>query len=97
MGGPDAQGGGKTAEVADGWIPIYVIPEKVGEVWGPVLQAGLARRGPERLPFETSVAVIVAIGEDLPVRKLPGSPTRRRPSRISPKGRPVGRASDRAP
>jgi F420-dependent oxidoreductase-like protein len=60
----------KAAELADGWIPIYVIPEKVGEVWGPALRAGLARRGPGRLPFETSVAVNVAIGENLPVREL---------------------------
>jgi F420-dependent oxidoreductase-like protein len=60
----------KAAEVADGWIPIYVIPEKVGEVWGPALAAGRARRGPGRLPFETSVAVSVAIGENLPVREL---------------------------
>jgi F420-dependent oxidoreductase-like protein len=58
------------AEVADGWIPIHLIPEKVGEVWGDALRAGMARRGEGRLPFEISVGVHVAIGENLAVQEL---------------------------
>ena len=58
------------AEIADGWIPIHLIPDKVQEVWGEALRAGLARRGPDRLPFEAAVGVNVAIGEDLPVQEL---------------------------
>ena len=58
------------AEVADGWIPIHLIPEKVGDVWGEGLKAGLARRGEDRLPFDVNVTVNVAIGEDLDVEEL---------------------------
>ena len=58
------------AEVADGWIPIHLIPDKVQDVWGEALKAGKARRGPDRLPFEAQVGVNVAIGDDLPVEKL---------------------------
>ncbi len=58
------------AEFADGWIPIHLIPEQVGAVWGEALKAGLGRRGEGRLPFEVSVSVNVAIGEDLPVEEL---------------------------
>jgi F420-dependent oxidoreductase-like protein len=60
----------KCAELADGWIPIHLIPEKVQPVWGDALAAGFARRGPERLPFEINCEVNVAIGEDLPVQEL---------------------------
>jgi F420-dependent oxidoreductase-like protein len=58
------------AEVADGWIPIHLIPDKVNDVWGEALRAGKARRGEGRLPFEAQVGVNVAIGEDLPVQEL---------------------------
>src|ERR1700761_3174277 len=58
------------AEVADGWIPIHLIPDKVQDVWGEALKAGKARRGPDRRPFEAQVGVNVAIGDDLPVEKL---------------------------
>lgn len=58
------------AEVADGWIPIHLIPDKVQEVWGEALAAGKARRGPDRLPFEAQVAVNVAIGDGLPIQEL---------------------------
>jgi F420-dependent oxidoreductase-like protein len=60
----------RAAELADGWIPIHLIPEKINEVWGNELRAGLARRGEGRLPFDIYAGVNVAIGEDLPVQKL---------------------------
>ena len=60
----------KAAELADGWLPFGFIPERADRVWGEVLKAGLARRGPDRLPFEISTGVSVAIGDDLPVEKL---------------------------
>lgn len=31
-------------EVADGWLPIFYIPEKAGEVWGNAIKRGMARR-----------------------------------------------------
>jgi F420-dependent oxidoreductase-like protein len=58
------------AEIADGWIPIHLIPDKVNDVWGEALRAGKARRGEGRPSFEAQVGVNVAIGEDLPVQEL---------------------------
>lgn len=58
------------AEIADGWIPIHLIPEKVKEVWGDALAAGRSRRSGDRLPFDITAGVNVAIGEDLPVTEL---------------------------
>lgn len=58
------------AEIADGWIPIHLIPEKVKEVWGGALSAGRSRRGPDRFPFDITASVNVAIGDDLPVDEL---------------------------
>lgn len=58
------------AELADGWIPIHLIPEKIGDVWGDALAAGRARRAEDRLPFDIMATVNVAVGEDLPVEEL---------------------------
>lgn len=33
-----------TAEVADGWLPIFFVPDKFGEVWGDDLETGKAKR-----------------------------------------------------
>lgn len=54
-----------TAEVADGWLPIFFIPEKFSEVWGDQLAAGLAKRDPSLGALEISAGGMVAIGEDL--------------------------------
>jgi F420-dependent oxidoreductase-like protein len=51
------------AEIADGWIPMLFVPEKVRDVWGASLDAGLARRDPERGPLQITVGGLVAIGE----------------------------------
>src|SRR5262245_18630698 len=42
-----------TAEIADGWLPIFYLPEKADEVWGPDLAAGAAKRPPELAPLES--------------------------------------------
>ena len=34
------------AELAEGWEPIFYLPEKAGEVWGEPLAAGRAKRDP---------------------------------------------------
>jgi F420-dependent oxidoreductase-like protein len=63
----------KAAEVADGWIPIHLIPEMVQPVWGAALAAGFAKRDESvtpRPPFEISAQTNVAIGENLPVEEL---------------------------
>src|SRR3974390_1085055 len=35
-----------TAEVADGWLPIFFMPEKAKDVFGPSLAEGAAKRDP---------------------------------------------------
>ena len=41
-----------TAEVADGWMPLFYLPEKAKEVWGADLDAGLAKRDAELGPLQ---------------------------------------------
>jgi F420-dependent oxidoreductase-like protein len=53
-----------TAELADGWLPIFYLPEKVGEVWGPDLAAGAAKRASELGPLEIVAGGMVAVGDD---------------------------------
>ncbi|HEY1973100.1 MAG TPA: LLM class F420-dependent oxidoreductase [Pseudonocardia sp.] len=36
-----------TAELAEGWLPFLVYPEKLAEVWGDALRVGRAKRAPE--------------------------------------------------
>jgi F420-dependent oxidoreductase-like protein len=54
-----------TAEIADGWLPLFWIPEKAGEVFGSSLAAGAAARSPERPPMEIVAGGLVAIGDDV--------------------------------
>jgi F420-dependent oxidoreductase-like protein len=53
-----------TAEVADGWLPIFYLPEKVDEVWGADLAAGAAKRSPELGPLEVVAGGLLAVGDD---------------------------------
>jgi F420-dependent oxidoreductase-like protein len=53
-----------TAELADGWLPIFYLPEKAGEVWGPDLAAGAAKRAPGLGPLEIVAGGMVAVGDD---------------------------------
>ncbi|HKS47892.1 MAG TPA: LLM class F420-dependent oxidoreductase [Amycolatopsis sp.] len=54
-----------TAEIAEGWQPIFFHPEKAAEVWGPALAEGTAKRDPALGGLDTSVQVAAAIGEDV--------------------------------
>ncbi|MFI0445656.1 LLM class F420-dependent oxidoreductase [Actinomadura sp. 6N118] len=53
------------AEVAEGWLPIFVHPGKLNEVWGESLAAGQARRAPELGPLDIVVTMNLAIGDDV--------------------------------
>jgi F420-dependent oxidoreductase-like protein len=53
-----------TAEVAEGWLPAFFLPERAGEVWGADLAAGKARRAPDLPPLEVAAAALVAVGDD---------------------------------
>jgi F420-dependent oxidoreductase-like protein len=52
-----------TAEVADGWLPMFFIPERADEVWGAPLAAGRAKRSSDLGEMMISAGGILAIGE----------------------------------
>src|SRR3954468_2469777 len=54
-----------TAEIADGWEPIFYLPEKAHEVWGAALAEGRARRDPALGELDVIVQAPLAIGEDV--------------------------------
>jgi F420-dependent oxidoreductase-like protein len=53
------------AEIAEGWLPIFVHPGRLHEVWGTSLDAGLARRDPSLGPLDIVVTMPLAIGDDV--------------------------------
>jgi len=52
-----------TAEVADGWLPIFFDPARAQAVWGSALERGRARRDPALGPLMVSAGGPLAIGE----------------------------------
>jgi F420-dependent oxidoreductase-like protein len=62
-----------TAEVADGWLPIFFVPEKAKDVFGPSLATGAAKRDASLDPLQIAAGGIFAIGEEsevAPIRDL---------------------------
>jgi F420-dependent oxidoreductase-like protein len=57
-----------TAEIANGWQPIFFYPEKAQAVWGEALAAGQARRDPALGPLDVMVGTSLAIGDDVDER-----------------------------
>ena len=57
------------AEIADGWLPIFFIPERAHEVWGQALAEGAAKRG-ARGDLMISAGGLLAIGEGEEFTKL---------------------------
>jgi F420-dependent oxidoreductase-like protein len=57
-----------TAEIAEGWQPVFFHPEKAESVWGDALRAGLAKRDPELGPLDVMVGASLAIGDDVDER-----------------------------
>ena len=54
----------ETARVADGWLPIQMVPERLRDVWGDALDRGLADRPPELGTLQISAPAAVAIGDE---------------------------------
>ena len=52
-----------TAELAEGWLPLYFWPERSGDVWGDALAAGRARRAPDLPPLDVVAGGPLAIGD----------------------------------
>ncbi len=59
-----------TAELANGWLPIFFVPERVGDVWGDDLAAGTAKRADELGSLEVIAGGPVAIGPESEVGGL---------------------------
>ncbi|AAS02458.1 F420-dependent oxidoreductase [Mycobacterium avium subsp. paratuberculosis 10-4404] len=59
------------AEIAEGWQPIFYLPEKARDVWGESLAAGRAKRAAELGELEIYAGPVLAIGENVePLREF---------------------------
>ncbi len=56
-----------TAEIGDGWLPIFFSPDRATEIYQPLLDEGFARSGDEnkRKSFEIIPSLVAAITDDL--------------------------------
>ena len=52
-----------TAEIAEGWEPIFFVPEKANDVWGDALAEGKAKRDPSLPDLDVYAQAPLAIGE----------------------------------
>ena len=52
-----------TAEMANGWLPVFFHPEKARDAWGAALDAGLAKRDPALGELEIIAGGLAAITE----------------------------------
>lgn len=59
------------AELAEGWQPIFYLPEKAQDVWGDALAAGNAKRDPALGKLDVYAGPTLAIGENVePLREF---------------------------
>lgn len=54
-----------TAEIAEGWQPIFYHPEKASQAWGAALAAGKAKRDASLGELQVYASPTLAIGEDV--------------------------------
>jgi F420-dependent oxidoreductase-like protein len=54
-----------TAEIADGWLPIFFSPQKYEAIYGEALAAGLAKAGKEAGALDIAPTVSVVITDNL--------------------------------
>jgi F420-dependent oxidoreductase-like protein len=57
-----------TAEIADGWLPLFFLPDRARDVFGSSLDAGAAKRSPDLGPLDICAGGIACIGEPDEVR-----------------------------
>jgi F420-dependent oxidoreductase-like protein len=53
------------AEIAEGWQPIFYLPEKAKDVWGDALEAGYAKRDASLPPMDIYAGPALAIGDNV--------------------------------
>ncbi|MCU1643183.1 MAG: class F420-dependent oxidoreductase [Nocardia sp.] len=59
------------AEMAEGWQPIFFLPEKADDIWGESLKSGLAKRDPSLGKLEVFAGPPLAIGDNVePLREF---------------------------
>src|SRR6476646_4744807 len=59
------------AELAEGWQPIFYLPEKAQDVWGKALASGEAKRDPALGDLDVYAGPALAIGENVePMREF---------------------------
>ncbi|GAA1771444.1 LLM class F420-dependent oxidoreductase [Agromyces humatus] len=54
----------QTAELAEGWMPMFFHPERAAGVWGEALAAGAAKRAPDLGPLDVFASPALAITEN---------------------------------
>lgn len=56
-----------TAEIADGWLPIFYSPERADSIYGPLLAAGFAKSGEDGKSerFDTVASLQAIVTDDL--------------------------------
>lgn len=59
-----------TAEMADGWLPIFYHPTKAADVWGDDLAAGAAKRDPELGPLQIVAGGAIGFGDEQMAQKV---------------------------
>lgn len=52
-----------TAETANGWLPIFFVPDKFRDVWGESLDSGSAKRSADLGQLQIFAGGVVAIGD----------------------------------
>ncbi|WP_330181143.1 LLM class F420-dependent oxidoreductase [Nocardia sp. NBC_01503] len=59
------------AELAEGWQPIFFLPEKADDIWGDAIEAGLAKRDPALGDLDVFAGPALAIGDNVePLREF---------------------------
>ncbi len=59
-----------TATIADGWLPMFFLPERAGDIWGEALRQGAAQRSADLAPLQISAGGMLAIGDGDDVKNL---------------------------
>jgi F420-dependent oxidoreductase-like protein len=54
-----------TAELAEGWLPLFYWPDRADRVWKDALAAGNAKRAPALPPLQVVAGASLAIGPDV--------------------------------
>ncbi|MBT8214026.1 MAG: LLM class F420-dependent oxidoreductase [Acidimicrobiia bacterium] len=65
-----------TAEIADGWLPIFFSPERYRDIWGESLDTGFAASGdPDKADhFDIAPSVFAQVTSDLDVARMQAKP-----------------------